>query len=628
MKMKKILTSMLALSLATTTLISTPHTHVEAASRNKLSLSAKKLTLTVGASKSVSANQKVSWKLSNKKIVQIKKLSNKKLKLTGKTAGKCILTAYKGKIKKTVTVIVKNNSAAVASTTPTASAVPVRSMTPASSTAPATSTTPAASATPKVATATPMVSATPVQQGSTQIPTGIPGTANPTFSPTEVPAQTATTVPTIAATCTTPTTTASATEVATESASPESVTATPITTASGPSFSPSVATTTSCATCTPSMEPTETPVCATEEPVASTEPVEMTVTSVNENSVELEFHNHTSYYAGFGYNFTLEKYENGCWNQVPKMEGASEKIPNLYFELPSYTMDQYDVPVTFEGYFDSLPSGIYRLSTQIHLRNRFLSDDEYDVTAHAIFFAPEQPVEMTVTNVYENSVELHFCNHFDFSVGFGYNFTLEKKENGYWREVPQREDAWDPIPNLYFTLEPGEEKNYDVPVTFGNYFHSLPSGTYRISTQIQATDPAYMSNEYQITAKATFQALAEGDVILEQCNYVRQSCPNYRSDDGVYIIKNETDLSKIFGNEIPDELKELDFTSNHVYTQLVTYSSGMYSLSLDSAILVNNASEPYVLFSYTTKSPSYSIVTCDTVSYLLYAIVPVDKAKQ
>ena len=505
--MKNIITSMLALSLATTTLISTPHTHLGAASKNKLSLSAKKVTLSVGASKSVSANQKVSWKLSNKKIVQVKKLSNKKLKLTGKTIGKCILTAYKGKTKKTVTIIVKAASSTVPSATPIAGTMPVvNTMPPTGLTPPTSNAVPVSPSPNTTASATPMVSAPPVQQGSTQIPTGIPGTTNPTFPSTEVPAQTTTTFPTIAATSTTPTTTASATEVATESASPESVTATPITTASGPSFSPSVATTTSCATCTPSMEPTETPVCATEEPVASTE-----------------------------------------------------------------------------------------------------------------------PVEMTVTNVYENSVELHFCNHFDFSVGFGYNFTLEKKENGYWRKVPQREDAWDPIPKLYFTLEPGEEKNYDVPVTFGSYFNSLPSGTYRISTQIQATDPAYRSNEYQITAKATFQALAERDVILDQYNYIKLNSPNFRPDDGLYTIKNEADLSKIFGNKIPDNLKELDFTSNHVYTQLVNYSSGSYSLSLDGAILVSDASNPYVLFDYTTICPSGNIVTCDTVSYLLYAVVPINE---
>lgn len=623
MKMKKIITSMLALSLATTTLISTPHTHLEAANRNKLSLSAKKLTLTVGASKSVSANQKVSWKLSNKKIVQIKKLSNKKLKLTGKTAGKCILTAYKGKTKKTLTVIVKSSSSAVASAAPVRSMTPATGTAPAASTAPASSTTPAASATPNVATATPMVSATPVEQGSTQKPTEIPGTPNPTFASQEVPSQTATTVPTIAATNTTPTTTASTTQGVTESSLPESVTTPPVSTSSGPSVTPSVATTMSCATCTPSVEPTETPVYPTEEPV------EMIVTSVNENSVELRFYNHTSYDAGFGYHFTLEKYENGCWNEVPKREGAMEKIPNLYFELPSYTMKKYDVPVTFEGYFDSLPSGIYRLSTQIHLEEHFITyHDEYDVTAHAIFVAPAQPVEMTVTNVNENSIELRFCNHFDFSVGFGYNFTLEKKENGYWREVPKRADALELIPKLYFTLEPGEEKNYDVPVTFEGYFNSLPSGTYRISTQVQATDAAYRSNEYQITSNATFQALADGDVILEQYNYQRLSIPNYEPNNGLYVIKNETDLSKIFKDEIPDDLKELDFTSNHVYTQLVTYSSGSYSLTLDGAILVNNASAPYVLFNYTTKKPSYSTVTCDEVFYILYAIVPVDKVKE
>ena len=624
MKMKNIITSMLALSLATTTLISTPHTHLGAASKNKLSLSAKKVTLSVGASKSVSANQKVSWKLSNKKIVQVKKLSNKKLKLTGKTIGKCILTAYKGKTKKTVTIIVKAASSTVPSATPIAGTMPVvNTMPPTGLTPPTSNAVPVSPSPNTTASATPMVSAPPVQQGSTQIPTGIPGTTNPTFPSTEVPAQTATTVPTIAATNTTPTT--SATEVATKSASPESVTATPISTASGPSFSPSVATTTSCANCTPSMEPTGTPVCSTEKPVASTEPVEMIVTSVNENSVELEFRNHTSYLATRGYNFTLEKKENGCWKEVPKRENAQEETPDLSLEVPPYAWEQCNVPVTFDAYFNSLPSGIYRLSMQLHLEEHFLYNDEYDVTAHAIFVAPEQPVEMTVTNVYENSVELHFCNHFDFSVGFGYNFTLEKKENGYWRKVPQREDAWDPIPNLYFTLEPGEEKNYDVPVTFGSYFNSLPSGTYRISTQIQATDPAYRSNEYQITAKATFQALAERDVILDQYNYIKLNSPNFRPDDGLYTIKNEADLSKIFGNKIPDNLKELDFTSNHVYTQLVNYSSGSYSLSLDGAILVSDASNPYVLFDYTTICPSGNIVTCDTVSYLLYAVVPINE---
>ncbi|MGN0483438.1 MAG: hypothetical protein ACI4HI_07785 [Lachnospiraceae bacterium] len=77
----------------------------------KVSISAKKLTIDVGKSKTLTiknAPTKVSWKLSTKKYVTIKTVKKNQIKITGKKAGATTVTATAGKKKYTCKVTVKN----------------------------------------------------------------------------------------------------------------------------------------------------------------------------------------------------------------------------------------------------------------------------------------------------------------------------------------------------------------------------------------------------------------------------------------------------------------------------------------------------------------------------------------
>lgn len=119
MKKSSLLASTLALTLAIGCF--TPASNADAA--NKLSLSTKTVTLKVNKSKTVSANKKVTWKSSNKKIAKVKKVSSKKAKITALLAGSCKITATSGKTKAVIRVTVKKlNAKTTVTVTPKPSA--------------------------------------------------------------------------------------------------------------------------------------------------------------------------------------------------------------------------------------------------------------------------------------------------------------------------------------------------------------------------------------------------------------------------------------------------------------------------------------------------------------------------
>lgn len=99
-------------------------THFEVSASSALKVSTKKVTITVGNSKKISANQTVKWTSSNKKIATVKKISTKKAKIQGKKAGKCKIKATRGKKSVTIQVIVqkKKNQTAKPLPTPTEAA--------------------------------------------------------------------------------------------------------------------------------------------------------------------------------------------------------------------------------------------------------------------------------------------------------------------------------------------------------------------------------------------------------------------------------------------------------------------------------------------------------------------------
>ena len=106
MKKSKIIASLMAVSLATSLVGTTPTVFTQAAAK-KLQLSVKKCSLQTGKTKIVSANKKVTWKSSNKKVATVKKINGKKAKITAKKKGTCKIIASIGKKKSVIKVTVK-----------------------------------------------------------------------------------------------------------------------------------------------------------------------------------------------------------------------------------------------------------------------------------------------------------------------------------------------------------------------------------------------------------------------------------------------------------------------------------------------------------------------------------------
>lgn len=105
MKKRKVIASLVAVSMATTLLGTMQPSVTQAATKLKVSVS--KCTLQVGKTKTVSANKKVTWKSSNKKVATVKKINGKKAKITAKKKGTCKITASVGKKKSVIKITVK-----------------------------------------------------------------------------------------------------------------------------------------------------------------------------------------------------------------------------------------------------------------------------------------------------------------------------------------------------------------------------------------------------------------------------------------------------------------------------------------------------------------------------------------
>lgn len=126
-----------------------------------LKVSTKSVSLTVGKSKVVSANKKVTWSSTNKKVAKIKKINGKKAKISAVKSGSCTIIAKYKKQKKTIRVTVTkkaSNKVAVSPTPVVTDPLNVPSPTPAST--PGITATPIVTATPNI-TATPTVTQTP-----------------------------------------------------------------------------------------------------------------------------------------------------------------------------------------------------------------------------------------------------------------------------------------------------------------------------------------------------------------------------------------------------------------------------------------------------------------------------------
>ena len=108
MRKKKIIASLMAASVVATTLATTQPTLVQAATKLKVSVT--KCTLQVGKTKKISANKKVTWKSSDKKVATVKKVNGKKATITALKKGTCKITASTGKKKSVIKVTVKKSN--------------------------------------------------------------------------------------------------------------------------------------------------------------------------------------------------------------------------------------------------------------------------------------------------------------------------------------------------------------------------------------------------------------------------------------------------------------------------------------------------------------------------------------
>lgn len=108
MRKKKVIASLVAASVVATTLTTTQPTFTQAATN--LKVSATKCTLQVGKTKTISANKKVTWKSSDKKVATVKKVNGKKATITALKKGTCKITASAGKKKSVIKVTVKKSS--------------------------------------------------------------------------------------------------------------------------------------------------------------------------------------------------------------------------------------------------------------------------------------------------------------------------------------------------------------------------------------------------------------------------------------------------------------------------------------------------------------------------------------
>lgn len=278
MKKSSLLASTLALTLAISSL--TPTSAANATS--KLTLSTKKVTLNVNKSTTVSANKKVTWKTSNKKIAQIKKLSNQKAKITAKKSGSCKITAIKGKTKAVIRVTVKKQKTTVTTTRPTTTVTPVT--------------------TPKEAVTTqPLKTLTPEEKE--QLENAIPAPI-PDITVTPVPTQDAT-----------------------------------VSIASASRIMLSVA------DCT-------------------TTGIKLTITNDNDTTIM------------FGENYSLQKIENGSWENVPYITD-NWAFTAIGIGLP--TNSSYKKSINWENFYGELSSGTYRI-----VKDFYENENRYNIACEFV----------------------------------------------------------------------------------------------------------------------------------------------------------------------------------------------------------------------------------------------------
>lgn len=402
-----------------------------------LKLSKKTATVTVNKSITITANKNVSkWKSSNKAIATVKKISNKKAKITGRKKGTCKITAKSG--KKTVKVKITVRAKAIPASTPTVTKLPTTTSTP-------------------VTTATPFVTSTPIV------------TTNPVITTTPIATEpTSTTTPFI-----TETPIVSSTPAITEIPTPIATT-TPVT--EQPSFSVApVPTGTPIVTTTPSITTTPTTTLDISKVQMSCfykENNQSILTLQNDTAVNFEI-NTNDYY--------LEQKTQTGWNSLPAIDIYREPV-SVQLQansILSYSLENLDD-------YGNLPSGTYRIVIPLHYNVPYSNETStYYVSCEFIIGALSTgKLSMTITPNIDKKLSVTLQNNNTYSIKLDQsNYNIELWKDGAWLPLPSINVL---TPERPITLEANTTNTFSIDYT--EYFGSLPSGTYRIVLPVWQTE--------------------------------------------------------------------------------------------------------------------------------------------
>lgn len=415
-----------------------------------LKLSEKSVTIPVGKSTTITGNKKIKkWKSSNKTVATVKKVTNRKAKITGHKKGSCKITATNGKRTVKVKVIVRAKATATAvptiTNTPSPTATtPVSATTPVATNAPVVTETPAATAPPStvetpVATATSSAVETPAASTKPTITSSPIITEKPETSATEIPANS-----------TTPTTT-------------NNPTATKI-----PAFTTTPAVTTNpIITTTPSAIETASPAAIIDmnKVQASFAFNGENIFSIqNDNPVDFQFYTN---------NYYLEQKIDDTWVPLPAIAIHKEFIPAV---LKANSSISYSIDYLED--YGNLEYGTYRIVVPLF----YTAPDATEKTTYYVNseftiepFSTEK-INMTVLEVSNRALSITIENNNTVSLQFD--------QAAYDIEM-LNDDQWIPLPSVailrpILPMKIDENTTSTFSIEYTEYYGFLPAGTYRI----------------------------------------------------------------------------------------------------------------------------------------------------
>lgn len=433
---KKAMTLMLTATLTLGTMSISP-----SQAATTLKLSEKSVTITVGKSTTITANKKIKkWKSSNKTIATVKKVTNKKAKITGRKKGSCKITATNGKKTVKVNVTVRGKSTATA--TPTITNTPV-------------ATTTVVPNTPEVTATIPVVTNTPIV-------TEAPATStNPALTNTPIITETPviTEKPEVTATF-------SATEIPSSSTTP-TMTREPVTTDIPVVTTKPAVTTNPAITTTPSAIETVSPSSIIDINKVQASFVygnEKILSIQNDNPVDFQFYTNGYY---------LEQKTDDAWMPLPAIAIYREPVPAV---LKANSSISYSVEYLED--YGNLKDGTYRIVVPLFYTapNATEATTYYVTSEFTIGDFAKESVSMTVTEQSNNGLSITITNSNNSPIQLNQAaYDIEVFKNDEWISLPSVAML---RPTLPMTVTEHATSTFSIEYT--EYYGFLPAGTYRI----------------------------------------------------------------------------------------------------------------------------------------------------